>query len=891
MKKPVILVDGSSYLYRAFHALPSLMNSNGMPTGAIYGMINMLRKLLLDYDPEYVAVVFDAKGKTFRDELYAHYKANRTAMPAELAEQIEPIQTIIQNLGIPILTISGVEADDVIGTLAHEAKKEKHTVLISTGDKDFAQLVDSEVTLVNTMTGAILNPTTVIEKFGIAPHQMIDYLALVGDPIDNIPGVPNVGPKTAAKWLQEYHSLKNIIAHADDIKGKVGENLRSNLSQLSLSQTLATIKIDVHLNIHFNELKRKSPDDNALREWYQRLEFKTWLNELLEKNRVDIKNISNPSDIILDEKSLAHCLKQLLSANTITMTIETTNDNYMTAELVGIALATEQKNIFYIPFQHEDSSLSQNTLLFALNTVFSNPDIKKIGYHLKFILEVFEKFNQSIVNFHDILLESYVLDSGTNNHRLDSLALKHLGKRLMHLEDIAGKGAKQSPMNTIPLPLIAAYASEKANTIFELHQLFSERLKKEAGQTYILEKIELPLIPVLVRMERRGVLIDPSLLEKQTRELNEKVIALEKEVIDFAGQTFNLNSPKQLQDILFNKLNIPILQKTPTGQPSTADAVLQGLALEYVIVQRIIEFRSFNKLISTYTKKLPEQINLETGRIHTCYHQEGTLTGRLSSSDPNLQNIPIRSEEGRRIRKAFITAKGYKILSADYSQIELRIMAHLSEDPQLLAAFAKNLDIHTATASEIFGVPFEQVSNEERRQAKAINFGLLYGISSFGLAKQMGVSRDAAQSYIDRYFVRYPHVKQYMEEARSKAKRLGYVETLFGRRLYVPDIHASQIPRQKAAERAAINAPLQGTAADIIKRAMISLNHYLHDQSIPATMIMQVHDELIFEVKETFLSEMTDIVRTHMMNAAELKVPLLVSIGAGENWDSAQEEM
>lgn len=883
MAKPLILVDGSSYLYRAFHALPSLMNSSGMPTGAIYGMVNMLRKLIADHDPLYMVVVFDAKGKTFRDELYAQYKAHRPPMPDELVQQIEPLHALILALGIPMLMIEGVEADDVIGTLAKEAKKEQYEVLISTGDKDFAQLVDAHVTLINTMTGSILNPETVLEKFGIGPHQIIDYLALVGDTVDNIPGVPNVGPKTAAKWLQEYQTLANIIANANAIKGKVGDHLRASLPHLPLSKTLATIKDDVPLNLHFNDLQRKPADIALLREWYLKLEFKTWLKELLEKEPVSAKETDVHYDLILNEQALASSFKKLMNAAELAFSIETTDHDYMKDEIVGMAFYTEEKLGFYIPMQH--LSLEKLKILLA------EPEIKKIGHHTKYVSEVLARYGITVSGtWYDTLLESYILDSASSNHNLETLALKYLGRHLINLDEIAGKGAKQIPFNEIPIKEASSYAFKKAQAIFELHEILSTKLSKEPGQKFIYETIEQPLVPVLVRMERQGVLIDSVILHKLTQELEQRVIELEQEVVKAVGTSFNLNSPKQLQDVLFNLLKLPVLQKTPTGQPSTNDAVLQELALEYLIPKQIIEFRACQKLISTYTKKLPLLVFQPTGRIHTSYHQEGTSTGRLSSSDPNLQNIPIRSETGRKIRQAFIAPPGYQLICADYSQIELRIMAHMSSDPQLLKAFALNQDIHIATASEVFGVPFEQVSYEERRRAKAINFGLLYGMSAFGLAKQMAVSRDAAQSYIDRYFLRYPGVKEYMETTRQNAKRLGYVETLFGRRLYVPDIHASQIPRQKAAERAAINAPLQGTAADIIKRAMISLDHFLITKSIPASMIMQVHDELIFEVREDVLAEMLEAIKAHMMNAAELKVPLLVSIGYGDNWDAAAED-
>jgi len=892
MKKPVILVDGSSYLYRAFHALPSLANSKGLPTGAIYGVINMLRRLIKDYEPDLMAVVFDAKGKTFRDELYPQYKAHRPEMPSELVQQIEPIHHLIKALGVPLLMVPGVEADDVIGTLAKEAEKNNESVLISTGDKDLAQLVNEKTTLINTMTDAILNPDTVLQKFGIPPQLIVDYLALIGDSVDNIPGVPQVGPKTAVKWLQQYGSLDKIISDSDKITGKVGENLRASLSQLPLSKTLATIKIDVNLEEHFFDLKLKSPDEEILKNLFQELEFKSWLNELLEKNPEKSKNKYVNYKTILTEEEFEKCLGLLKNATYFAFDTETTSLNYMHAEIVGLSFAKDKGNAFYIPLAHNYPNvpiqLNREKVLRALKPILENPNIKKIAHHIKYDMEVLQNHGIHLQGVaYDTMMESYVLDSASGNHNLDNIALKYLGWRTIKYEDVAGKGAKQISFSEVYIENAATYAAEDADVTLQLHETLFPRLQKEKGLRYIYEEIEMPLIPILAHIEKNGVLMDSVKLQKQSLALENRVNELEKEIETHVGKPFNLNSPKQLQEVLFNQLKLPILQKTPKGQPSTADPVLQELALDYLLPKFIIEYRSLNKLISTYTKKLPEEIHPQTKRIHTSYHQAGTATGRLSSSDPNLQNIPIRTKEGREIREAFIAAKGYKLIVADYSQIELRIMAHISEDANLLKAFADNLDIHTATAAEILGIPLDAVTTDERRKAKAINFGLIYGMSAFGLAKQIDASRDVAQTYIDRYFARYPGVMAYMENTRHKARDRGYVETLWGRRLYLPDIKSSQIPRQKAAERTAINAPLQGSAADIIKRAMITLDRWLNTHEIDAKMIMQVHDELVFEVAEDAVPEMIDVVRTHMMGAATLKVPLLVSIGVGDNWNSA----
>jgi DNA polymerase-1 len=894
--KPIILIDGSSYLYRAFHAMPSLTNSKGFPTGAIYGMVSMLRKLMSDYETRQIAIVFDAKGKTFRDELYEKYKANRSAMPDELIQQIEPIHKMIRAMGIPILMVEGVEADDVIGTLAQEATHHKHNVLISTGDKDLAQLVNQHITLVNTMTGSVLNPDSVKEKFGIPPESIIDYLALVGDTSDNIPGVPQVGPKTAAKWLNEYGSLDNIIKNADKITGKVGENLRASLSQIPLAKKLATIKCDVALSLKLSDLVLQNADNSTLIQLCKEFEFKNWLNALLENHTEKNSEKHAKYETIFTQEKFSEWLKKLSDSDLFVLDTETTHLDYMHARIVGLSFSTKAGEAAYIPLAHDyenaPEQLSRDDILKQLKPLLEDKTPKKIGQNLKYDIEIFANHGIDLqgVAF-DTMLESYVLDSASNRHDMDSLALKYLGWRTIQFEDIAGKGAKQLSFNQISIEPAATYAAEDADVTLQLHQTLWPRLAELPGLKTIFTEIEIPLISVLARMERNGVLIDAAMLEKQTIELEKRVAELEKEIFIISGGDFNLNSPKQLQEILFEKLKLPVLQKTPTGQASTADAVLQELALEFELPKMIIEFRSLSKLITTYTSKLPTQINPDTKRIHTSYNQTGAATGRLSSSDPNLQNIPIRTQEGRKIRQAFIAAKNYKLICADYSQIELRIMAHISEDSTLLKAFEQDLDIHTATASEVLGIPLEKISSEERRRAKAINFGLIYGMSAFGLAKQLGIDRHDAQKYIELYFARYPKVREYMENTRTLAHKNGFVETIFGRRLYTPDINSSQIPRQKAAERAAINAPLQGTAADIIKRAMISLDEWINQhKEFDAKMIMQVHDELVFEVADKNAKEFSEVVRKQMMSAAKLKVPLSVSIGIGDNWNAASED-
>jgi DNA polymerase I len=890
--KPLILVDGSSYLYRAFHALPSLANSKNFPTGAIYGVVNMLRKLISDYQPEYMAVVFDAKGKTFRNELYELYKAHRPVMPDELIQQIEPLLKIIRAQGLPLIMIEGVEADDVIGTLALQVTQHNIDVLISTGDKDLAQLVNDHVTLINTMTGTFYNPKTVEEKFGISPAHIIDYLALIGDTSDNIPGVPQVGPKTAVKWLQEYGSLDNIIKNALQIKGKVGENLRASLSQIPLAKTLATIKCNVDLDFSLKNLKREAPDKQTLLHTFQELEFKNWLGDLLEEDKTFQQKKYIQYEMITTLDRLDQWIKQLSEAELIAFDTETTSLNTMNACLVGVSFAIEKGQAAYVPFGHDymgaPLQLTENQVLEKLKPLLENKHLKKVGHNLKYDTEVLANYDIVLKGIaFDTMLESYIYDSTSNRHDMNSLALKYLSWRTIHFEDIAGKGAKQLTFNQVPLDQASNYAAEDADVTLQLHHTLWPKIEALPGFKHIFEKIEMPLVPILARMERTGVLIDATLLAKQTHELEEKLITLEKNAFHLANTEFNLNSPKQLQEILFQQLKLPIIQKTPTGQASTADAVLQELALDYQLPNIIIEYRSLSKLISTYTSRLPEQINLKTQRVHTSYNQTGATTGRLSSSDPNLQNIPVRTAEGRRIRQAFIAPPRHRIVCADYSQIELRIMAHISNDPNLIKAFENNLDIHKATAAEVFAIPLEQVTDEQRRNAKAINFGLIYGMSAFGLAKQLGIDRHAAQHYIDLYFTRYPNIREYMEKTRRQVATQGYVETLWGRRLNLPDIHSSQVMRQKAAERAAINAPLQGSAADIIKMAMINIDDWIQSHQPDIKMIMQVHDELVFEVSEDWVEKALVMIEDKMTKVVTLKVPLLVSIGVGHNWDEA----
>ncbi|WP_455211341.1 DNA polymerase I [Kaarinaea lacus] len=897
---PLILVDGSSYLYRAFHALPALSNSKGNPTGAVYGVVNMLRKLLHQYQPQHIAVIFDAKGKTFRDDIYPEYKANRPPMPDELSAQIEPLHNIIRAMGIPLLMVEGVEADDVIGTLAAQAAQQGMETLISTGDKDMAQLVNEHVTLVNTMTDTVMDPAGVVEKFGINPDQIIDYLALVGDSVDNIPGVPKVGPKTAVKWLAEYGTMANIMQHADEIKGKVGENLRSSLDQLPVSHQLATIKCDVSLELAPEQLQRQAADKDKLRDLYSEMEFKTWLSELLS-NTVEAEagegtSTTKPPNAdyqtILTQEQFSAWLKKLSSATLFAFDTETTSLDYMQAQIVGVSFCITEGEAAYLPLAHDYSGapqqLERNTVLEQMRPLLEDTNKPKLGQNLKYDMSVLANHGIELKGIqHDTMLESYVLDSTATRHDMDSLALKYLGHKTIHFEDIAGKGKNQLTFNEIEVEKAAVYAAEDADITLRLHNALWPRLKSETSVKKLYETIEVPLVPVLSRIERNGVLIDAPMLLRQSKELAKGILDIEQQAFDIAGGKFNLSSPKQIQEILYQRLGLPVLKKTPKGQPSTAEDVLQDLALDYPLPKLILEHRSMSKLKSTYTDRLPEQINPVTGRVHTSYHQAVASTGRLSSTDPNLQNIPIRSEAGRRIRQAFVAGKGKRIIAADYSQIELRIMAHLSEDEGLLNAFAGGEDIHRATAAEVFGVEPEQVSQEERRRAKAINFGLIYGMSAFGLARQLGISRGDAQTYVDLYFERYPGVKAFMDQTRAVAHDRLFVETVYGRRLYLPEINSSNRQRRQYAERTAINAPMQGTAADIIKMAMIETDHWIQTSGCDIKMVMQVHDELVFEVDEGDLEQCKTHIEKSMTGVAQLKVPLQVDVGVGGNWDEA----
>ncbi len=898
----LVLVDGSSYLYRAFHALPMLTTSSGRNTGAAKGVINMIRRLTKDYPGATIAVVFDAKGKTFRDEIYPEYKANRPSMPEELREQVEPIHAIIRAMGLPLLAIDGVEADDVIGTLSAQAAKAGHSVLVSTGDKDMAQLVNEHVTLVNTMTGSVMDPAGVQEKFGLPPELIIDYLALMGDKVDNIPGVSGVGEKTALALLQALGSMKDMYESLDKIPDlpirgakKLPEKLAAEKAKAELSYELATIKLDVELPLRFDELKHGPEDADQLLYWFRELEFNTWIDEVLSSGEaapVETCTQEVDYDIILGESDLAQWVKRLAAADLFAFDTETTSLEYMQARVVGVSFAVEPGSAAYVPFGHDylgaPEQLSEEQVLGALKPLLEDQTKAKLGQNLKYDANVLANHGITLRGIaEDTMLQSYVLDAAGNRHDMDSLALKYLGHSTIHFEDIAGKGAKQITFNQIEIKDAGPYAAEDADITLRLHHALRSQIAAEPELDSVYRTIEMPLVPVLSRIERNGALVDRALLDTQSHELGEKIEAIKKLAYDEAGGPFNLSSPKQLGEILFEKLGLPVVKKTPKGAPSTAEEVLAELAHDYPLPRLILDFRGMAKLKSTYTDKLPQMIDSKTGRIHTSYHQAVAATGRLSSTDPNLQNIPIRTPEGRRIRQAFIANKGYKLLAADYSQIELRIMAHLSGDAGLIEAFANGEDIHRATAAEVFGTELADVSDDQRRSAKAINFGLIYGMSAFGLARQLNIPRGEAQEYIDRYFDRYPGVRQFMDDIRASAKDKGYVETLFGRRLYLPDIKASNGMRRQAAERIAINAPMQGTAADIIKRAMITVDEWLQSSKADALMIMQVHDELVLEVAEGQLDEVSAQLETLMSQAADLAVPLEVGIGVGNNWDEA----
>ena len=896
MKKSLILVDGTSYLYRAFHALPPLSNSKGEPTGAVYGVISMLRKLIKETQPEYIAVVFDAKGKTFREELYSAYKAHRPTMPDELQQQIEPLYAIVRSLGLATIIHPGVEADDVIGTLAECALQQHLSVLISTGDKDFAQLVGEQISLVNTMTNTQLDRQGVIDKFGVSPEQITDYLSLIGDSVDNVPGIPNVGPKTAAKWLNQYGDLASLIKNADKIKGKVGENLKANLAQLPLSHQLVTIKKDVEIDFNLEQLRPKAPDLLALMDLYKKLEFKGWIKEL-EKKMDPAHQATHQAptqqtaySLILDQKTFEHYLQQLAAAKIWAFDTETNSLDVMQAELVGLSFAINGRQAVYIPLAHDyagaPQQLDRTWVLQQLKPLFEDLKQLKIGHNLKYDMGVLANYGIQLQGLgFDTMLESYLLDSASNQHSLDSAAIKHLDHKTIRFEEIAGKGAKQKTFNQIELQQAGPYAAEDADITLRLHQTLKPQLDALPKLCQVFTMIEMPLVSVLSRIERYGVLVDAQLLQKQSRSLAKRLLSLEEKIYQLVGKTFNLRSPKQLQTILFTEQGLPILEKTPKGQASTSEAVLQALAIQFPLAKLILKHRSLSKLKSTYTDKLPLQINPKTGRIHTSYHQAAVVTGRLSSSDPNLQNIPARTKEGRKIRQAFIAPAGYQILAADYSQIELRIMAHLSQDKGLLDAFAQGLDIHRATAAEVLNIPLQQVNREQRRSAKAVNFGLIYGMSAFGLARQLGISREAAKDYIDRYFSRYPGVKEYMQRTRQQAHQQAYVSTLLGRRLHLAHINSSDSLQRRASERAAINAPLQGSAADIIKKAMISIDRALSQHHLKAHMIMQVHDELVFEVADSDLNKTQQLIENLMVNTTKLSVPLTVDIQVGPNWD------
>ncbi|MBV2095148.1 MAG: DNA polymerase I [Candidatus Thiodiazotropha sp. (ex Codakia orbicularis)] len=894
---PFILIDGSSYLFRAYHALPELSNSRGEPTGAIVGVVNMLRRLISDFDPDYMAVVFDAPGGSFRNEIYADYKANRPPMPDDLRLQIEPLHEIVQAMGLPLLVIPGVEADDVIGTLARQATEAGIETLISTGDKDMAQLVNAHVTLINTMSETTTDAAGVVEKFGVRPDQIIDYLALVGDAVDNIPGVPKCGPKTAAKWLGSYDTLDNLITHAGEIKGKIGENLRAALPQLPLSRELATIKLDVALDQGPTDLRTREQDSTRLRHYYEWMESNRLLASLGgEAPGGEQKAVVQPQanyETLLSEKALKDWLARLEKCELFAFDTETTSLDYMQAELVGLSFAIEPGEAAYVPVGHDypgaPEQLSRESVLTHMKPLLENPGLKKVGQNLKYDMSVLARYGIAMRGIaFDTMLESYVLDATATRHDMDSLAKRYLEHETIHFEAIAGKGKKQLTFDQIDLELAAPYAAEDADITLRLHRFFWPKLESEDLLRRLLTELEVALIPVLSRMERNGVTIDGAMLRAQSGELAKSMHQLEQQAYALAGHSFNLGSPKQIGEIFFNELKLPVIAKTPKGAPSTAESVLVELAEQgHELPAVILEHRGLSKLKSTYTDKLPEMVNPETGRVHTSYHQAVAATGRLSSTDPNLQNIPVRTEAGRRIRQAFVPQPGWKMLAADYSQIELRIMAHLSADEGLLRAFSAGEDIHRATAAEVFEEPLDRVTAEQRRSAKAINFGLIYGMSAFGLARQLGIERGAAQDYVDLYFKRYPGVQAFMDRTRQLAHDQGFVETLFGRRLYLPDINAKNHPRRAAAERTAINAPMQGSAADIIKRAMLAVDGWIERSTPPARLLMQVHDELVFEVDRSYVTDAREIITKHMEQAAALSVPLLVDVGVGDNWDQA----
>ncbi|WP_394249564.1 DNA polymerase I [Vibrio profundi] len=925
---PLILIDGSSYLYRAFHAYPGTMSNGDIPTNAVYGVVNMLRSMMRQFASDRIAVIFDAKGKTFRDDMYPEYKANRPPMPDDLRCQIEPLHNVIRAMGLPLISIPGVEADDVIGTLASQASKAGIPVLISTGDKDMAQLVDENVTLINTMTNVVMDREGVIEKFGIPPELIIDYLALMGDKVDNIPGVPGVGDKTATALLQGIGSIEKLYQNLDDIAAlgfrgskTMSKKLVDNEENAKLSYELATIKLDVELEETPESLVKATPDTDELIKLYGQLVFKSWLNELLdggtgvveadeksgavrgstanadssvaEMNTSAVTIDRSQYETILEQETFGKWLEKLQAAEVFAFDTETDSLDYMVANLVGLSFATEEGVAAYVPVAHDyldaPEQLDRDWVLEQLKPILEDDTQAKVGQNLKYDASVLARYGIEMKGIkHDTMLASYVYNSVGGKHDMDSLALRFLQHSCISFEQIAGKGKKQLTFNQIELDQASPYAAEDADVTLRLHNRLMENIEQDEKLKTIYEEIEVPLVPVMSRIERTGVFVDDMLLGAQSQEIAVRLDELEQKAYEIAEQEFNMNSPKQLQAILFEKMGLPVIKKTPSGAPSTNEEVLQELALDYPLPKLIIEYRGLAKLKSTYTDKLPKMINAETGRVHTSYHQAVTATGRLSSTDPNLQNIPIRNEEGRRIRQAFVAQHGWKILAVDYSQIELRIMAHLSGDKALLEAFQQGKDIHAATAAEIIGVSIEDVTTEQRRRAKAVNFGLIYGMSAFGLAKQLGIPRGEAQHYMDTYFERYPGVMQYMEDTRSAASEQGYVETIFGRRLHLPEIKSRNGMRRKAAERAAINAPMQGTAADIIKKAMLLVDEWIQSEGNGRVkLLMQVHDELVFEVEESALTEIESKVQELMEAAAELEVPLVAEAGHGDNWDQA----
>ena len=890
--KSLVLIDGSSYLYRAFYALPGLTAPSGQPTGAIYGVLMMLHKLIKDERPNLLGIVFDAPGKTFRHELFPEYKANRARTPEDLIIQIEPLLAAIENLGLPLIRVNGVEADDVIGTLAKEAEQRGMNTLIATSDKDFTQLVSDKITLLDTMKNRLTDRSGVIEKFGLPPEQIIDFLTLSGDASDNIPGVPTVGPKTAVKWLQQYSSLAGVIEHAEEISGKVGEALRESIPRLNLYQQLATIDCSLELDCTVDDLVIRESKDDELFAQFKNLGLHALIKQFSIEEPITKIRRDTVYQGILTNKEFEALLDRLSRAEIAAIDTETTSLNYMQAEIVGISVAIVSNEAYYIPLMHEydgvPNQLDREYVLQKLKPWLEDKEAKKIGHNLKYDSHIFANHGIELngTDF-DSMLESYVLNSTATRHNLNAVAKRYLNLDTTSYEDVAGKGAKQIGFNQVSLEDAIRYAAEDADVSFQLHQTLHPKLMAINSLAKLYTDIEAPLLKVLQTIERNGVLIDESMLQKQSDQFAITLKELESKAHSLAGAEFNLNSPKQLQEILYDKLSLPILKKTPKGQPSTAESVLQRLAEDFPIVQTILNYRTTAKLKTTYTDKLPLMINQDTGRVHTSYHQAVTATGRLSSSDPNLQNIPIRTAEGRRIRQAFIAPNGFQILAADYSQIELRIMAHNSQDPGLLDAFQAGLDIHQATAAEIFAVDLQSVSAEQRRSAKAINFGLIYGMSAFGLTRQLGITRGDAQEYIELYFARYPKVKEYMDAIRNQARESGFVETVFGRRLYLPDIDSRNYQRRQYAERSAINAPMQGTAADIIKKAMIDLQQRLVAESINAKIIMQVHDELVLEVEDSSVGAVSELVTEAMGKAADLDVALKVDLGVGENWDQA----